>query len=265
MKFKVNIKARLERHARNSHVFQKNNVIRIVQKFKIFSIVLMIILPVYPSFGALGGITENSVGNYDESSILVAYEDDSDEADMFVGESGFLKPETDLDSDRDVSGITHLIPYTVQKGDSYSIIADKFNISINSIIWANGFSKNTVLKPGQSIKIPPVSGLAYTVQPGDTIEKLAETFKAPMDKILAQNKLAPKQELLIGQELIIPGAIRATIATPSAAKGANLIAANDIKKTAKDTKKATDKNAGKKAAGTPSKAAYAVKYTGNGK
>ena len=52
MKFKVNIRARLERHARNSHVFQKNNVLRILAKFRIFSLILILVLPVYPSFGA---------------------------------------------------------------------------------------------------------------------------------------------------------------------------------------------------------------------
>ena len=51
MKFKVNIKARLERHARNSHVFQKNNVLRILKTFKAFSLLVVFVLPIYPSFG----------------------------------------------------------------------------------------------------------------------------------------------------------------------------------------------------------------------
>ncbi len=224
MKFSVNIKARLERHARNAHVFQKNNVLRTVKQFKIFSLVLMVILPVYPSFGAVGGITENSVGNYDESTILVAYEDDSVESDLFSSESGFLKAESDLDAKRNTIGVNRLIPYAVQDGESYASIALKFRITPDSIMWANGTSRGGVLKPGQIIKIPPVSGLAYTVQSGDTIEKIANTFKITGEKIAKQNRLALGQELLIGQELIIPGAIRDELTTPNGGKNAALVA-----------------------------------------
>jgi surface antigen len=263
MRFKVNIRARLERHARNSHVFQKNNVLRIIAKFKIFSLILILILPVYPSFGALGGMDQTAVGDYDESTILMAYEDDASEGSMFAEDSGFIRPEADLGNERDVSGLNHLIPYTIQNGDSYSSIADKFNISVNSIIWANGLSKNAVLKPGQSIKIPPVSGLAYKVQPGDTIDKVSEKFKAPVDKILAQNKLKAGQELLIGQDLIIPGAIRVAAVEDIKETGAKV--AQAAKPKAKDTKKVTAADNKKAKLSAPAKAAYAVGYTGNGK
>ena len=77
------------------------------------------------------------------------------------------------------------------------MIADKFNISTSSILWANGFSKNTVLKPGQTIKIPPVSGLVYTVQAGETMKSLSEKFKVEDVKIASQNKLTTSSELLI--------------------------------------------------------------------
>lgn len=75
MKFKVNIRARLERHARNSHVFYKNPVLKVLSTFKLVTIALIIILPIYPSFALLSGVTESSVGEYDESTILDAYVD----------------------------------------------------------------------------------------------------------------------------------------------------------------------------------------------
>jgi hypothetical protein len=102
MKFKVNIKARLERHARNSHVFQKNKLLKIVTTFKVLCACLLILLPIYPSFGAYNGVTESTVGDYDESSILVAYEDTGDGGDEFLSdETGFLKPGVNLGSSRD--------------------------------------------------------------------------------------------------------------------------------------------------------------------
>ena len=104
--------------------------------------------------------------------------------------------------------MNELISYVVEQGDSFSSIADKFNISVNSVIWANNFTKGSTIKPGMVIKIPPVSGLAYKVQAGETVKMVAEKFKVTEDKIREQNRLAVNQELLIGQDLLIPGAIR---------------------------------------------------------
>lgn len=96
----------------------------------------------------------------------------------------------------------------MQDGDSLGGIASKFNVSTNSVIWANNFSKNTVLHPGDIIKIPPVTGLAYTVSAGDTIRGLSQKYKVEAKKIAEQNKLALNQELLIGQQILIPGAVK---------------------------------------------------------
>jgi LysM repeat protein len=137
------------------------------------------------------------VGNYDESSIITAYEGDSEDSSIFSKESGFIKSNSTLDDTRDITGSSRLLSYTVQKGDSIGTIGEKFNVSANSIIWANDFDKNVVLHVNAVIKIPPVTGLAYTVLPGDTIEGLAQKYKVDAKKIAEQNKLALKQELLI--------------------------------------------------------------------
>lgn len=107
-----------------------------------------------------------------------------------------------------MSGSNTLLSYTVQEGDSLAGIASKFDVNVNSIIWANNFDKNTVLHPNDVIRIPPVIGLAYTVEAGDTMESLAQKYKVDSSKIAQQNKLGPKQELLIGQQILIPGAVK---------------------------------------------------------
>lgn len=102
MRFKVNIRARLERHARGSHVFQKNGVFRIIRRFKVFSALVVLILPVYPSFASFGLADETAVGDYDESTIITAYEDDSSES-LFSKDSGFVKPGIVLNDERDLA------------------------------------------------------------------------------------------------------------------------------------------------------------------
>jgi len=269
MKFKVNIKARLERHARNSHVFQKNKVMKVISTFKIVAIFLTVILPIYPTFGFMSGISETSVGDYDDSTIIASY-DEAPEDSYFSKETGFIRPDADIGTDRDTAGMNELIPYTVENGDSFSSIADKFNISVNSVIWANNFTKSSVLKPGIVIKIPPVSGLAYKVQAGETVQMVADKFKVSPDKIREQNRLAVDQELLLNQDLLIPGAIRIAELqkkdTPAGTVAANVAknATDSVKKGTAAVKKpvAATIAAPKK---TATKGSYLVKYNGNSK
>ncbi|MDR2411668.1 MAG: LysM peptidoglycan-binding domain-containing protein [Candidatus Peribacteria bacterium] len=42
-------------------------------------------------------------------------------------------------------------------------MAYNFNISIETILRANNFDRNHILRPGEIIKIPPVSGVLHYV------------------------------------------------------------------------------------------------------
>ena len=44
-----------------------------------------------------------------------------------------------------------IVEYIVESGDSFSLIAQKFNISIQTILWANDLSKNSTLQIGQKL------------------------------------------------------------------------------------------------------------------
>ncbi|MDD2916926.1 MAG: LysM peptidoglycan-binding domain-containing protein [Candidatus Gracilibacteria bacterium] len=249
MKLKINIQARLKRHARNSSSFNKKRVFSFLKKFKFFSFLIVIILPVYPSFGAFGLNEETAVGNYDETTIITAYEGDNEDSSIFSKESGFIKSNGTLDDTRDVSDSSRLLVYTVQHGDSLGSIAAKFNVSINSIMWANNFGADKVLHPNDTISIPPVTGLTYTVIAGDTIQDLAKKYKVDATKIASQNKLSLQQGLLIGQQIIIPGGVKINPPKP-----ANLVKKDDPKK------KLFVKTPSKKVSGKT----YATGYTGKG-
>lgn len=263
MRFKVNIRARLERHARGSHVFQKNGVFRIIRRFKVFSALVVLILPVYPSFASFGLADETAVGDYDNSTIIAAYEDDSSES-LFSQDSGFVKPSIVLDDTRDVAGINHLLTYKVHSGDSLSVIAEKFGVSVSSIVWANDFDANSSLKSGQTVKIPPVTGVVYAVQAGDTVQAISDKFKIPADKIVKQNGLVAGVDLEIGQTVIVPGGVRLPVVKKDEPKPTKALARNDDAKPSKASAKKPSQSVAKAPAKAASKR-YAVRYTGNGK
>ena len=94
--------------------------------------------------------------------------------------------------------------YVVQEGDTIESIAEHFNISIDTVLWANDISKNTALKSGQTLTILPVSGLVHVIKSGDTISEISKTYKADTSGILAFNTLSSENDIFIGDTLIIP-------------------------------------------------------------
>jgi murein DD-endopeptidase MepM/ murein hydrolase activator NlpD len=104
--------------------------------------------------------------------------------------------------------------YRVQAGDTLTGIAGKFGVSMMTIWWANNLKDKADLKQGQKLIIPPVDGLVVTAKEGDTVESIAAAHKVDASKITAYNGLTDN-ELVIGQVLIVPGALGASIATPT--------------------------------------------------
>jgi len=98
-----------------------------------------------------------------------------------------------------------VVEYTVQQGDSLSSIASKFDISLNTLLWANDLTSRSVIKPGQKLIILPVSGVFYIVQKGDTLSEIAEIYEANVDEIVSFNELASEGDIYIGDALIVPG------------------------------------------------------------
>lgn len=115
--------------------------------------------------------------------------------------SGFQDPHTNI-SDKPRS---ETIDYNVSQGDTLSSIASKFGISADTIRWANDLAKDAI-KPGQILKILPVTGVAYTVKAGDTLETVAKKFSAEAQPILdfPFNDVPDDLSLKAGQLLIIP-------------------------------------------------------------
>ena len=95
--------------------------------------------------------------------------------------------------------------YTVREGDSLSQIAEMFDVTTNTIMWANDLTKATAIQPGDTLVILPIVGVRHVVKSGDTISTIAEKYEGDADEILSYNQLESIDELSIGDTLIIPG------------------------------------------------------------
>ncbi len=95
--------------------------------------------------------------------------------------------------------------YAVKDGDTISTIARSFGVNVGTVLWANNLTARTTIRPGTTLKIPPVSGVLHTIKKGDTLKKIADTYGANVDEILAFNHLSADSKLAVNEELIVPG------------------------------------------------------------
>jgi len=100
-----------------------------------------------------------------------------------------------------------IVEYVVQPGDNLWSIAERFDISLDTLLWANDLNKNTLIQIGQKLVIPPVSGVIHHVQKGDTISAIAKIYKADSNEIIAFNNLLSGDDIYIGDILIVPDGV----------------------------------------------------------
>ncbi len=106
--------------------------------------------------------------------------------------------------------------YVVKEGDTLSQIAEMFDVTVNTIRWANDISGSTV-RPGQILTILPVSGIRHTVKSGDTPASIAKLYKADIEEILSYNAIGESTRLSVGDVVIVPDGEIAASASASAA------------------------------------------------
>jgi LysM repeat protein len=95
--------------------------------------------------------------------------------------------------------------YLVQEGDTLSQVAQMFNVSVNTVVWANELTSSKDIHPGQTLLILPISGVQHVVKKGDTVKSLAKKYGGDVDEIFAFNSLEPDTSLVVGSTVTIPG------------------------------------------------------------
>jgi murein DD-endopeptidase MepM/ murein hydrolase activator NlpD len=86
-----------------------------------------------------------------------------------------------------------------------SSIAHQFGVNVGTILWNNKLTEHEYIRPGDALRIPPVSGIIATIKSGDTISKLAKRYGAEAQEIMAFNNLDEETKLTAGTDLVIPG------------------------------------------------------------
>jgi len=97
-----------------------------------------------------------------------------------IGFDPFENAVTTIVSAKPRSGIEK---YSVKSGETIESIANKFQVSIDTVKWANDLTDD-IIKPGQVLEIPPVTGVVYNVTAGDNIYAIAKKYHVDAQNIV---------------------------------------------------------------------------------
>lgn len=96
--------------------------------------------------------------------------------------------------------------YTVRPGDTLSEIATMFDVTVNTIMWANDIKSTKDIKPGDTLVILPVTGIRYTVKNGGSLRDIVKKHGGDLEEAALYNGIDPDEELEAGTVVIVPDA-----------------------------------------------------------
>ncbi len=151
--------------------------------------------------------------------------DDDDVSLSFnIEDNALVKPNTGR-----VKGLVNIQVYTTQVGDTLSTIAKQYNISTDTLKWANSLPNDTI-KPGWHLKILPINGLLIKAGPNTTIPDIAYKYSGNVKQIVSYNGLESALDLEPDDIIICPECkMPAPVAAKVAAKSGKAAAGNTEK------------------------------------
>lgn len=99
-----------------------------------------------------------------------------------------------------------MIEYKVQKGDTLSGIAKKFDVSVDTILRSNRITNPNKISAGQVLRFPSLDGVFYEVKPGDSLWEIAKRYKVTVSAIVDANDLADPGKIKPKDVIFLPGA-----------------------------------------------------------
>lgn len=192
------------------------NILTSISLLPLFAITLLIPISVEAGlfsamkdwFSGEAGALEKPLPNSQNMALLQATASPSvststDSVSIVDDSSLFLEAHTPFDGKEYVYNNGQISVYVVRDGDTLSSIAKIFNVTTNTIVWANDL-KNGKISTGQELVILPISGINHTVKSGDTLQGIANRYKGDLDEILQYNGLTKDSKIALGDKIFIP-------------------------------------------------------------
>lgn len=106
--------------------------------------------------------------------------------------------------DEEIKKRDEVVRYVVEAGDTVGVIAEKFGVSVETILWENDLNVRGFIGIGDELDILPSTGVMHTVKSGENLGYISNKYDVEEKDIVADNKIVNSHSLKIGQKLFIP-------------------------------------------------------------
>lgn len=107
--------------------------------------------------------------------------------------------------EENLPSINEVVTHVIQPGDTLSALSSQYLVPSDAIAYVNNISVNTLLRPGDTLTIPPIQGLTHKVAAGETVASIAEKYNVSPQAVVDANVLKPPFNIFGGDVLVIPG------------------------------------------------------------
>lgn len=91
--------------------------------------------------------------------------------------------------------------YTVQSGDSWWSIANRYGMSMYALAARNGKTIYSMLHPSDRLTISSQTSRVYTVKSGDTLSGIANRLGTSINALVSRNRISNPNRIYAGQRL----------------------------------------------------------------
>ncbi len=172
---------------------------------------------------------DDTISNYDAFSYVFSTPKDNSSnpmmAQLFSGQGGYdsfvpsgidfqqnanLIPSTwlrELHTKKEFPNLNYFT-YRIQEGDMIGVIAERFDITQDTLISVNNIRQTRNIQIGEYLRIPSMPGILYTVREnGETPLSIAEKYEVSPEKVAAVNGFALQTSFEEGNMLFVPDAL----------------------------------------------------------
>lgn len=108
--------------------------------------------------------------------------------------------------------------YIVQPGDTLFDIAQRYGISVDLLVAANGIQDETLIAVGQSLVIPPPPAepavmVEHTILPGETLRTVSKQYQVPELDLVKDNYMLRDDDLPAGGVVLVDQQLKARTLT----------------------------------------------------
>lgn len=97
--------------------------------------------------------------------------------------------------------------YRIRRGDMIGFIAERYNVTTDTLVSVNNIRATRSILPGQYIRIPSERGILYTIKKdGESPASIAEKYEVSAEKCAFVNNLNLDSQLHAGDSIFVPGA-----------------------------------------------------------